>query len=108
MGRRSRSQIFLDVAYCLFIFLVADCRPVLVGGFLKVVVALAFACLLTFVVVHSANVCRLVISRLYAFPVSLFPLAVALRWSEASQPTIAVPKEPSLRALFQRPPPFLT
>jgi hypothetical protein len=68
---------------------------------------LAFACLLTFVVVHSANVCQLVISRLYAFPASLFALAAARRWLKPLQSTIAVPKEPSLRSLFQRPPPLL-
>jgi hypothetical protein len=37
MGRYSRNQIFLDVAYCLFIFLVVDSRAPLSGGVLKLI-----------------------------------------------------------------------
>ena len=35
MGSYRHSQIFLNVAYCLLIFCVADFRPLLIGGFFK-------------------------------------------------------------------------
>jgi Na+/H+-dicarboxylate symporter len=75
MGRYRRGQILLNVAFCLFIYLVANFRPPLLGSFLKLVGSLALTCLLAFVVVHSANICRLVISQLLVLSESLFPLA---------------------------------
>src|SRR5580692_3769065 len=107
MGSYSGSQVFLNIAYCLFIFLVTESRPVLTGGFLKLIACVAMACLLAFVVVHSANICKFVIARLHALPGSLFPSAVVRRWSDGLQKTIVVPGAPSLSPLFQRPPPFL-
>jgi hypothetical protein len=101
------SQVFLNIAYGLFIFLVTESRPLLAGGFFKLIACVALACLLAFVVVHSANICKLVIARLHALPRSLFPLAVARRWTDGPQTTIIAPGEPSLSPLFQRPPPFL-
>ena len=107
MGRYSRSQVFLNIAYCLLICWVADFRPLLAGAFLKLVASVAFACLLAFVVVHSANVCKLVISCLQVLSEPLFSFAFDRRWSDGTQITILVPDQPSLSALFQRPPPFL-
>jgi hypothetical protein len=106
MGRYSGSQVFLNIAYCLFIFLVTESRPVLAGGFLKLIACVAMACLLAFVVVHSANIYKIAIARLHALPRSLFPMVVARRWSDGLQ-KIVVTGEPSLSPLFQRPPPFL-
>ena len=108
MGRYCRSQIFLNIACCVFIFLAAGTRPPLASSFFKLIASLALACLLAFVVVHSANICKLLIARLHALPRSLFPLAVARRWSDRLQPKIAVPSEPGLSLFFQRPPPALT
>ena len=107
MGRYCRSQIFLNIACCVLIFLAAGIRPPLASSFFKLIVSVALACLLAFIVVHSANFCKLLIARLHALPQSLFPLAVARRWSDRLQPKIAVPSEPGLSLLFQRPPPFL-
>lgn len=108
MGRYRCSQIFLNVAYCLLICFVADFRPLVIGGFCKLVASLVLACLLAFVVVHSANICRLLVACLHALPVCFFPLAVDRRWAERSQATVVVPNEPSLSPLFQRPPPILS
>lgn len=104
MGRYS--QIFLNLAYCLLIFCVADFRPLVIGGFFKLVVSLVLACLLAFVIVHSPNIGRLLASCLRALPVRFFPSVVDRRWEERSQTNIVVPNEPSLAPLFQRPPPI--
>jgi hypothetical protein len=108
MGRYRRSQIFLSVAYSLLIFCVADFRPLVIGGFFKLVTALVLAYLLAFVVVHSANICKLVAACLKALPISLFPVVVDRRWLEWPRSTIAVLNEPSLSPLFQRPPPIFS
>jgi len=107
MVRDSGRQVFLNIAYCLFICLVTASRPLLLGGLFKFIACVALACLLAFVVVHSANICKLVIACLHALPGSLFPAAVVRRWSDGLKTTIMVPGEPSLSPLFQRPPPFL-
>lgn len=107
MGTYRHSQIFLSVAYCLLIFCVADLRPLLIGGFFKLVASLVLACLLTFIVVHPAKIWSLLITSLHPLPVCFFPWAIDGRW-ERSQTTIAVPNEPSLSVLFQRPPPILS
>jgi hypothetical protein len=107
MGRYSGGQVFLNIAYCLFIFLVTESRPLLAGGFCKLVACAALACLLAFVVVHSANVRKFVVARLHALPGFLFPSVVVRRWFDGLQTAIIVPDEPSLSPLFQRPPPFL-
>jgi len=108
MNRYCHSQIFLNVAYFLLIFCLADFRPLVVGGLFKLVASLVLACLLAFVVVHSANIRRLLIACLRALPVCFFPLAVDRRWAEQSRTTIAVPNGPSLSPLFQRPPPVFS
>ncbi len=106
MGRYRQSQILSNVAYCLLIFCVADFRSLVIGGLFKLVASLVLACLLAFVVIHSANIWRLLIACLHSLPVCFLPLAVDRRWAEQSQTTIAVPNEPSLSPLFQRPPPI--
>ena len=107
MGCYRHSQIFLNVAYCLLIFCVADFRPLLIGGFFKLVTSLVLACLLTFIVVHSANIWSLLVASLHALPICFTPWIINSRWQRAPT-TIAVPSEPSLSALFQRPPPVLS
>jgi hypothetical protein len=107
MERSSRSQIFLNIAYCALIVLVAGSRPLLAGGLFKLIASFVLACLLAFVVVHSANICKLVISCLHTLPRSLFPLVFARRRSDELHIAIVVPGGPSLSSLFQRPPPFL-
>ena len=101
------SQILWAVTYSLFIFLVAEFRPLVVGSLFKLVASLALACLLAFVVVHSANICRLLMACLYSLPASLFPLPVCRRWLEGQHEAVSVPNEPSPSILFQRPPPIL-
>jgi hypothetical protein len=108
MGRYRYSQMLFNAAYYLLALFVLNPRPLLIVGLFKLTAFLVLACLLAFVVVHSANICRMVIACLHALPVCFFPLAVDRRWAERSQTTIAVPNEPSLSPLFQRPPPILS
>ncbi len=62
MGRYS--QILLNFAYCLLVFCVADFRPLVIGGFFKLVVSLVLACLLAFVIVRLPNIGKLLASCL--------------------------------------------
>ena len=100
MGLYRGSHVFLNIAYCLIICLVLVLRPLLVVGFFKLVACVALGCLLAFVVVHSANVSKLVIARLHSLPRSLFPSAVARRWSKGLRTTIIAPGEPNLSPAF--------
>ncbi len=107
MGHYRYSQI-LNIAYYLLVFCLLDARPLLIVGLFKLVASLALACLLAFVVVHSADICRLITACLRALPLSYFPLAVDWRWAERSHTAIADLNQPSLAPLFQRPPPIFS
>src|SRR5580698_7447711 len=100
------SQTFLNVAHYLLVFCVLDFRPLLIGGLFKLIASLVFACLLAFVVIHSANILRFITARLRVLPISLLPLVIHRRWFEPWHTTIIVKNEPSLAPLFQRPPPI--
>ena len=108
MGCYRYSQMFLNVAHCFIVFCVADFRPLVIGGFFKLIASPALACLLAFVVVHSAGIRKLVVACFHALPVSLFPFVVEQRWVRRSQVMIVAPNEPSLSPLFQRPPPIFS
>jgi hypothetical protein len=105
MGQYRHNHIFWNAAYCVLVFCTVDFRPLLLGGLFKLVVTLAVACLLAFVVVHSASICRAIAACLHALPASHFALTVDRRWAGRLQTTVVVPNEPSLSPLFQRPPP---
>jgi hypothetical protein len=108
MGSYRYSQVLLNVAHCLLVFCVADLRPLVLGGFFKLIASLALACLLAFVVVHSANICKLVAACFQVLPVSLFPVVIEWQWAHRSQAMIAFSDGPSLSPLFQRPPPIFS
>lgn len=108
MGCYRQSQIFVSVACGVVICCLADLRLLLIGSFFKLLAFLLLAYLLAFVVVDSANIWRLLTASLSALATDFFPWFIARRWTARSQTTIAVPKEPSLSALFQRPPPLFS
>ncbi len=101
-------RVFLNVAYFLLVFCVADLRPLVMGGFFKLIASLMLACLLAFVVVHSPNLSKLLAACLRALPITLFRLAIDRRWVGRSHWTTTVQNEPSLSPLFQRPPPIFS
>ena len=98
-------QVLLTIAYCVLSVGLANLSPLLVSGLLKLIAFVAFACLLTFVVVHSATIRRAVMACLQALPSFFFALFTDARWVRRSLTTVVVPKEPNLSPLFQRPPP---
>jgi hypothetical protein len=100
MGCSRYIQLLLNVVYCLLIFCVADFRPLVVGGCVKLIASLVFACLLAFVVAHSPNMCKRVAACLQALPIVLFPLFVDRRWVAHPHADIAVPNGPNLSPLF--------
>jgi hypothetical protein len=108
MGCYRYSQMFLNVAHCLLVSCVADFRPLVIGGLFKLIASLAVACLLAFVVVHSASICKQVAAYFHALPISLLVLVVEPRRVRRSQAIVVVPNEPSLSPLFQRPPPIFS
>jgi len=105
MGRYRCIDWLLNAVYCLVALCLVESRPLLAGSVIKFGIALVFACLLSFVAVHSSNIGGLVMACLQALPKALFPFPVERRWIERSEATFAVVGEPSLSPLFQRPPP---
>jgi len=66
---------FLTVAYCLLILGVAEFRPVVIGGFLKLIVSIVLAYLLAFVLVRRTNIFKILAA------VSKFRECLVSRWS---------------------------
>jgi hypothetical protein len=106
MGHNRYGQIFLNVAFCLLIFCVAEFRPVVIGGFFRLITSLVLAYLLAFVLVHPTNLFKILAASLPASRISGFPLVVDRRRVGRSQTTTTVPDAPSLSPVFQRPPPI--
>lgn len=99
---------FLTVAYCLLIIGVAEFRPLVIGGFLKLIASIALAYLLAFVFVHQTNIFKILAAGLEVSRISGFSVVVNRRWAGRSHTTIPVPDPPSLSPLFQRPPPIFS
>jgi len=84
------------------------CQALLIHGMGRAVVFLLLAVLLLFMVAHKTDICRAI--AVCAKVLSSLWLAHAPRLGlrEFSCAFLIVPNEPSLTALFQRPPPFFT
>ena len=101
-------RVFLNVAYFLLVFCVADLRPLVIGGFFKLIASLLLACLLAFVVVHSPSLSKILAACLRVLPITLFGLVADRRWVRRLRRTLVFQDEPSLSPLFQRPPPIFS
>jgi len=108
MARYRYSLILLNVVCGVLLGLAANLGPTIVIGFFKAVASFALACLLAFVVLHSLTIGRLLVACFQALLVCYFPMAVGAPTGRASNNCYHKFNEPSLRPLFQRPPPFLT
>jgi hypothetical protein len=106
LGRYLNPNWLLNAGYCLATFCLFDSRPFLAASVVKLTIALVFACLLSFVALHSSTIGDLVIACLHALPKALFPFHIGRRWTRRSETTFAIIHEPSLSPLFQRPPPY--
>jgi len=96
---------FLAVACCLLIVGVAEFRPVLIGGFFKLIASIALAYLLALVALHQTNIFQILATVLKLSLAYGFSLLAKRTWIAPQQQAIVVPDGPSLAALFQRPPP---
>lgn len=96
----------LTVAYCLLILGVAEFRPIVMGGFFKLITSIVLAYLLAFVLVHRTNIFKILAAGLKLSPMPAFSFVVNRRWAGRTPKAIAVPDPPSLSPLFQRPPPI--
>jgi hypothetical protein len=98
-------RMFLNAAYYLLVvFCLIDFRALVIGGLFDLIASLILAFLLTFVVVHSANVCAVLAACLRVLPSTLFPVPTGLQWAENSQSEVAVRTGPHRFSLLQRPP----
>lgn len=105
MDRYRYAPMLFNAACIVLLRVLSDFRPLVVIGSFKVVGSLALACLLAFVVVHSPHIRRLFISCLKAFSQCVFPVAIDSRMFSDTTDSHRGFSEPSLRLLFQRPPP---
>lgn len=108
MARYRCTLLVLNAACFYLLSLMADVRPLVVVSLSKLVASLVLACLLAFVVVHSVNICRLLTTCLRPLPVCFFPLTVESSIRRSTADDYLSFTEPSLRPLFQRPPPVLS
>ncbi len=109
LARFRYSLVVANVVCGALLGLAANFGPTVLIGFFRVAASLALACLLAFVVLHSVTIGRLLIARFKALLVCFFPLAVSTPVGRASEDTAYHQfGEPSLRPLFQRPPPVLS
>ncbi len=104
--QRYRLTILLVSLYLLAVRL-PYFRPV-IAGLGKTIWFVLFACLLMFLVVRSADICRSLTACLQALQLSLFPHIPDLEPIRQSSIPLLLPKEPSLSPLFQRPPPIFS
>jgi hypothetical protein len=104
MGHNGYPPVFLNVAF----FLLIEFRPVVIGGFSKLITSIVLAYLLAFVLVHRTKIFKILASGLQASRIFRLPLLVRRRQIGRSQTTITVPDAPSLSPLFQRPPPIFS
>jgi hypothetical protein len=107
VARYRYSLILLNVVCGVLLGLAANLGPTVIIGFFKVAASLTLACLLAFVVLHSPTIGRLLVPCFQSLLVYFFPLAAGAAISGGSRDPYHEFNEPSLRLLFQRPPPFL-
>ena len=96
----------LTAAYCLLILGVAEFRPIVIGGFFKLIASIVLTYLLAFVLVHRTNMFKILAASLKLSPIYGFSLVATRHWAWRPQKAIAVPDPPNLSSLFQRPPPI--
>jgi hypothetical protein len=109
MGGLRYIQILRTIAYALVAYSVVHFRPITagLGGCLKLVGTLFFACVLAYVVVYSPKIGQFLATCFKNIPTALFSaLFVNQRCFAYSQGSIAVADAPILPSLFQRPPPI--
>jgi hypothetical protein len=106
--RQRHRQTVLFVSFYLLAVSLRHCLSFVFAGLGKTICFVLFACLLMFLVVRSADICRSLTACLQALQLALFPLIPDLKRTRRSSISLVVPKEPSLSPFFQRPPPIFS
>ena len=97
-----------EAAFYALVFCLPCYRTLFFDGLGRTIWALLFACLLMFLVVRSAEVCRFFADCLRAIP-SFLPAPYLVRERRtASSIFLAAPNAPNIVPLFQRPPPIFS
>ena len=101
-------QSAADAAFYALVFCLPWYRTLLLEGLGRTVFVLLLACLLLFLVVRSADVCRRLADCLRACSFSHFVPACGCEFRDFAFTSAEVPRAPSPAALFQRPPPIFS
>jgi hypothetical protein len=105
MRVRRHSILLTVLTQYLLLLLVANLGPVLIGEFLRLLLSAACACLLVFVAVHSARICKALLARFQAIACFFLASVGDTCRARLTNTVVLLPSEPSLAAAFQRPPP---
>lgn len=101
-------QSAADAAFYALVFCLPWYRTLLLEGLGRTIVVLLLACLLLFLVVRSADVCRRLADCLRASWYSRFALVCGLEFRDFAFACLGIPRTPSLAVLYQRPPPIFS
>jgi hypothetical protein len=104
--RYTTASVLFAAYVSLVVFVVRNRPGVLLSGLGKLIVVLVLACLLAFVVLHSAEIRRIVIACLRSIPSRLFSDAgLDTSFARFVTKRISVSRAPYRVSRFQRPPP---
>ena len=98
-------QSAVDAAFYALVFCLPWYRALLLEGLGRTIFVLLLACLLLFLVVRSADVCRRLADCLRACSFSQFVPACGCEFRDFAFVSLGIRRTPSLAALYQRPPP---
>lgn len=99
----AKEAAFYGLVFCLPCY-----RALLFDGLGRTIWALLLACLLMFLVVHSAEVCRFLANCMRAILSSMLAPVFSQEHRAASFISLTVLKAPNAVPLFQRPPPIFS
>lgn len=108
MARYRYSLMLFYAASIVLLHLLPTIRPLVTIGLFKMVGFFAMASLLAFVVLHSAQIRRSLLSRLKSRSFCFFLVVIESRTFIGTTDSRCAFNEPDIRLLFQRPPPFLS
>jgi hypothetical protein len=101
-------QSAVEAGFYVLVLCLPCYQALLFEGLGRTILVLLLACLFMFLVVRSADVCRLITACLIAFPSSWLAPVRKQELRSSRIASVAVPDAPSLTALFQRPPPIFS
>lgn len=101
-------QSAADAVFYVLVFCLPWYRTLLLEGLGRMIFVLLLACLLLFLVVRSADVCRHLADCLRASWHWRFSLVCGREFRDFAFVFLGIPRTPSLAVLYQRPPPIFS